>query len=46
MNLLAKPKYSLLFGEQYSVLNPQNTATAKEMRLGILIIFLKESYYT
>ena len=39
MNLLAKPKYSVLFGEQYSVSNPQNTAIAKEMRLGVFIIF-------
>ena len=39
MNLLAKPKYSVLFGEQYSVSNPQNTAIAKEMRLGVFIYF-------
>ena len=41
MNLSAKPKYSLLFGKQYSVSDPQNTAIAKEMRLGVFIIFLK-----
>ena len=43
MNLLAKPKHSVLFGKQYSVSNPQNTAIAKEMRLGVFIylFFLK-----